>query len=129
MTEKNINFFIDLINNKIPFIYIKLGDGEYISLKKFDEDNIYSKEINNCDGVLYTKELRDQLLDKIKYLSNLDSPNCFLGKWPYGEIKNYFDNLFIKNMNWVSYHIFCFSGTDEFNNTLKLNLYKAIKKY
>lgn len=132
-TEITLEEIISNINNYIPFIYVKLGDGEYIAANKYSNDNsnningVNGLDINslkeNCDGVVYTINLKNNLIDSCKYLLKL--PNCYVGKW-YG-LHNFFENLVNNQVNWTNYQMFIITDKEELKNNLKFNLYKSIK--
>ena len=137
--SSDILLVVDMINNMIPFIYLKLGDGEFIAANKYSEsiDIITSNEIKkgldgaelrsqiqNCDGVVYTKNLQERLISASKYLLNL--PNCYVGRW-HGELYKFWENLAQKKVIWTCYQLFIVYDKTVFENDLKLNLYKSIK--
>ena len=134
--EININNIKDFINSYKPFVYLKLGDGEYIAANKYSNINSTSiiglngLDINtqkqNCDGVIYSKNLQNYLINSCQYLLKL--PNCYVGKW-HGDLYKYWESLINSSVNWASYHMFIIYDKNEFNYNVKLDLYKSIKLY
>jgi hypothetical protein len=55
----------NLINNNNPFVFIKLGDGEFAAANGYGG--------SNCDGDIYTHKLRNGLNDAVKYFSSKDN--------------------------------------------------------
>lgn len=107
----------NLINNNNPFVFIKLGDGE------FSAANGYRG--TNCDGDCYTDKLRNGLNESVKYFSSKD--NIYYGRWHTNNVVQYFNSIASKELNWINYHT-CIVDYNSFQDNLKLNLYKAIKE-
>jgi hypothetical protein len=113
MTEQIIN----LINNNIPFVFIKLGDGEYSAANGYNG--------TNCDGDRYTNKLQNGLNDAVKYFSLKD--NIYYGRWHADNVVQYFNSVAKTKLNWADYHTFIVD-TNSLKNKIKLNLFKAIKE-
>ena len=59
ITPKNIEYFQDMLEKKIPFSFVRYGDGEFASILGYPGQN--------CDGVAYTSALQSALLQTLKY--------------------------------------------------------------
>jgi len=107
----------DYIKNDKPFVFLKLGDGEYNACHKMNG--------TNCDGDPYTDKLQTGIIQTIQYFSLQDS--VFFGKWHMNHISAYFDSIAKKQLNWIDYHTFIMNPTT-FDNDHKLQLIKSIKE-
>jgi len=121
MTEEFINY----IKNKTPFIYAKFGDGEYLCIIKYRNNN--PSLTCNCDNDTYTEKLSNSVFNSLKYLVN-NTNNCYIGKWFDINIVNYFQNNVDKSINFIHYHTMLFDDNDLINNNIchKLNVLKTI---
>ena len=59
VTPRNIEYFQDMLENKISFSLVRYGDGEFASILGYPGQN--------CDGVKYTSELQSALLQTLRY--------------------------------------------------------------
>jgi hypothetical protein len=55
----DIKYFEDLINRNVPFAFPRFGDGEWSSILGYTGQN--------CDGVKYTSELQNALIETLTY--------------------------------------------------------------
>ena len=115
----NSTYIVNCINNKIPFIFLKYGDGEYLCASK---NFINNNNIANCDNDKYTKKLSDYLKSSFKYIVETES-NYYFGKWHDNSVAEYWESLVNKKINWVDYHTLLIYD----NDLNKLEIYKTIK--
>jgi hypothetical protein len=108
---------IKYIEQNIPFVFAKFGDGEYYASIKANG--------GNCDGTPYTQKLGDGIIESFKYLTDL--PNVYIGKWlDFKGVADYFQSLTTNTVNWENYNIFISRSRDEFLNRA-LPYFKAIR--
>jgi hypothetical protein len=120
---------ISSIENNIPIIFAKFGDGEYLCVTQ--NFYYYGKfENHNCDKDVYTEKLSNCLRQSFITIAETCN-NYMFGKWHKNEkICNYFSSLTKKSINWVLYDTIIFSPNDLTNANFlitKINLYKTIK--
>ena len=111
------------IHNKIPIVFSKYGDGEYICSSK--DYSLYGiKSSSNCDNDSYTNKLSEGISNSFKYFANTRD-NYYFGKWDNDKIILYWENL-VNNipLNWASYSSLLLYDHDR----EKINIYKEIKK-
>ena len=117
MAVSDIQRFTNFINQKVPCIYVKYGDGEYLA-------SVGGKGLQqNCDKTPYTSKLQEAMNESFIYLSKQN--NAYLGQYN-GETFNHWNNFTNLEKKWASYHLFIFYGSNTFNQEKK-DLYKAIK--
>jgi len=108
---------VNFINNNIPFIFAKYGDGEYNAAVRL--------EGGNCDGTPYTHKLGDGIIESFKYITQF--PNVYIGKWTdFNGVYTYFQSLTDNKVNWENYNILIPRSYDEFMNRA-LPYFKAIR--
>lgn len=113
----DIQKFTNYINNNIPCVFVKYGDGEYLA-------SIGGKGRGcNCDKTPYTPKLQEAMNESFIYLSKLE--NTLLGQY-HGETFTHWNTFTDLPKKWGNYHVFIFYHTDTFNQEKK-NLYKALK--
>ncbi len=117
ITHKLIHY----INNEIPIVFSKYGDGEYICASK-DYSFYGVKSSSNCDNDTYTNKLSDGIINSFKYFANLGD-NYYFGKWDNDKIINYWNSIANCNVNWANYMSLLLYDHDR----EKLNIYKEIK--
>jgi hypothetical protein len=117
ITDKLIHY----INNEIPIVFSKYGDGEYICASK--DYNLYGpKSSSNCDNDTYTNKLSEGIIESFKYFANIGDEYYF-GKWENDKITQYWENLVNNKLNWANYLSLLLYDHDRH----KINIYKEIK--
>lgn len=107
----------DCIKKDLPVIFAKFGDGE------FGAANGYYGA--NCDNDPYTPKLRNGIIEAIKYFSTINNSYC--GNWHTSIVYTYFNSIVPGKINWIDYHT-CIMDNNSFENNIKLELFKEIKK-
>lgn len=118
MIKSDIYTITNFINNKIPCVYAKYGDGEYLA--SIGGRGMYG----NCDMTPYTPKLQKAMNESFIYISKLN--NSYLGQY-HGETFNHWNNFTSFPKKWANYHLFIFYTLKNDLNEEKHNLYKAIK--
>ncbi len=115
------NKLVHCINNAIPIVFSKYGDGEYICASK--DYTLYGvKSSSNCDNDTYTNKLSQGINNSFKYFANKE--NYYFGKWNNDKIISYWENLVNNSpLNWTSYSSLLLYDHD----IEKINIYKEIK--
>lgn len=117
MSETDIQIITNFINNKIPCIFAKYGDGEYLA--SLGGKGYYG----NCDNTPFTPKLQKAINESFIYISQ--QTNTLLGQY-HGETFNHWDNFTPNQKKWANYHLFIFYSKSDLSNEKK-ELYKAIK--
>jgi len=116
------------IENNIPCLFVKYGDGEYYAAN-------YSKG-GNCDGTPYTKNLGDKVKDSFLY--NSQQLNSMMGAWHDVEHQKFWERVVttktnsihsihsIHSINWVDFHTVLIDN-HTIKNKDRLHLFQAIK--
>ncbi len=121
-----IDYLTNCIENNIPVVFCKYGDGEFYCSAKYSKNIPHTQ---NCDNDTYTVKLSESLTNAFKYITNQD--NTFIGRWFNIDVIKYWESLTPKQINWTNYHTLLFNlnelqHDDEFIH--KSKIYKAIKK-
>ena len=121
--------FINNIQNNVPFVYAKFGDGEYLCMIKYDNKEIckhlQTLPLNaNCDNDNYTEKLSLSLRESLKYLVDT-CKNSYIGEWPNIDVRTYIQSLITTNINFCQYGSFLFTEVNNIDD--KINIFKIIK--
>lgn len=116
------NFIINCINDNIPFVFLKYGDGEYICASK--NYNFLGFFIDkNCDQDTFTEKLSNKLIESYKYITTQNNIIIALTKMKI--IDDYFSSL-TENTENIKYSIYRqFYISNIFNKNIEI--YKSIK--
>lgn len=119
-----INTIIDHIDQHLPIVFVKCGDGEYLCGT--------GHKGKNCDNVAYTNKLRNALNNAYSYLVNTN--NVYIGVWPFNtNVLEYLNNFKQDNnqtcavfSDFFPFFVYDIDGNFDYDNN-KLRLYKTIK--
>lgn len=105
------------IDNDIPCMFVKYGDGEYYAAMFF--------EGGNCDGTPYTNNLGSKVRESFVY--NSQQKNAMIGEWHSMLNKPFWEGLdpAIRDVKWVDFHTVLIDQTT--TNADKLCLFSAIQ--
>jgi hypothetical protein len=117
MFQKFTNQFTLFLKNKTPFIFTKLGDGEYNAAIG---NNGY-----NCDGEKYSSKLQKDLTESVIYLSN--QSNSFFGAWHTQNVIDFWRTLCDKDLNYVNYHTLIMDSENILQDCI-INFFKTLKE-
>ena len=107
------------IQNNVPCIFAKYGDGEY------NAANFWNG--GNCDGTPYTKNLGNKVRESFVY--NSQQSNSMMGAWHDSSNKQFWEGLGNSNVNWVDFHTVLIDNNKPANhNNDRLDLFKSIKE-
>ena len=107
------------INNSIPCMFIKYGDGEY------NAANFY--EGGNCDGTPYTERLGNSVRASFTY--NSQQPNAMIGCWHDLSNTVFWNSLVDGSITWADYHTVIIDNKKPLSDSGdKLALFKSIKE-
>lgn len=97
--------FIENIQNNVPFVFAKFGDGEYNAVIRLRGEN--------CDGTPYTEMLGQQIHDAFLYLTQF--PNVYIGKWAdFNSVAEYWIKLAQHPIHWADYNLLICRSKAEF---------------
>jgi hypothetical protein len=123
--NNRLSFFANKIKNNEPFIIVKYGDGEWLSMISNDESEY------NCDSCHYFKELGYNLIRS--YIYFLKNDNVFICRWPFTtyDMQTQIENDFKDNFNeskflYYDTLIHKLDKTNSFDNEL-VDFFKIIK--
>jgi len=105
------------IQQNIPCMFVKYGDGEYYAAMFCDG--------GNCDGTPYTKNLGSKVRESFIY--NSQQKNAMIGEWHSMLNKPFWEGLdpAIRDVQWVDFHTVLIDQTT--SNADKLLLFSAIQ--
>ena len=105
------------IEDSVPCMFIKYGDGEYYAAMFY--------EGGNCDGTPYTKNLGSKVRESFIY--NSKQKNAMMGEWHSLQNKPFWEGLDpeLRNVQWVDFHTVLIDQNTSSSD--KLNLFKAIQ--
>jgi hypothetical protein len=110
--------FVSFIQNNIPFVFVKYGDGEYYASIR--------AEGGNCDGTPYTPGLGDGIIKSFQYITQF--PNVYIGKWnDFKGVSDYFQSLTTYPVQWENYNLLISRSRDEFLHRA-LPYFRAIRQ-
>ena len=96
LKKGDIKYFTDLIHRNVPFAFPRYGDGEFSSILGYSGQN--------CDGVRYTSDLQNALVETLTYPHLQDNYYYGLLAIAYRYFRPYIERFTVKNnldISWV----------------------------